>query len=79
MLLPVDFDEYGRYSRLFKAAVAEVAPLIEDRGIDEIYIDLTEVPGEHDAVGHDVRGVRELAQRIQDNVKAPPGCRARSA
>jgi DNA polymerase IV len=45
LLLPVDFDEYRKYSRLFKAAVRTVAPLIEDRGIDEIYIDLTEVPG----------------------------------
>jgi DNA polymerase IV len=45
VLLPVDFDEYRKYSRLFKAAVRTVAPLIEDRGIDEIYIDLTEVPG----------------------------------
>jgi len=43
VLLPVDFDEYRKYSRLFKAAVRSVAPLIEDRGIDEIYIDLTEV------------------------------------
>ena len=43
VLLPVDFDEYRKYSRLFKAAVRAVAPLIEDRGIDEIYIDLTEV------------------------------------
>ena len=33
-------------SRLFKAAVAEIAPAIEDRGIDEIFIDLTDVPGE---------------------------------
>ncbi|MFT3666488.1 DNA polymerase IV [Piscinibacter sp.] len=45
VLLPVDFDEYRRYSRLFKAAVREIAPRIEDRGIDEIYIDLTDVPG----------------------------------
>jgi DNA polymerase-4 len=37
----------------FKAAVAEVAPLIEDRGIDEIYIDLSELPGAQEAVGHD--------------------------
>lgn len=36
VLLPVDFDEYRRCSRLFKAAVAEIAPVIEDRGIDEI-------------------------------------------
>ncbi len=30
-------------SRLFKDAVRRIAPAIEDRGIDEIYIDLTEV------------------------------------
>jgi DNA polymerase-4 len=43
VLLPVDFEEYRRYSRLFKAAVRARAPQIEDRGIDEIYIDLTEI------------------------------------
>jgi len=43
VLLPVDFDEYRRYSRLFKAAVRAIAPQVEDRGIDEIYIDLTDV------------------------------------
>ena len=42
VLLPADFDEYRRVSRLFKAAVARIAPLIEDRGIDEIFIDLSE-------------------------------------
>lgn len=40
-LLPVDFEAYRHYSRLFKAATASIAPEIEDRGIDEIYIDLT--------------------------------------
>jgi DNA polymerase-4 len=69
VLLPVDFDEYRRLSRAFKAAVAEVAPVIEDRGIDEIYIELTDVPGAHDAVGHDpFGGVRALAQEIRNNV-----------
>ncbi|MDQ6638928.1 MAG: DNA polymerase IV, partial [Pseudomonadota bacterium] len=32
ILLPVDFDEYRKYSRLFKAAVREIAPVVEDRG-----------------------------------------------
>lgn len=41
VLLPVDFAAYRHYSGLFKAAVAGVAPHIEDRGIDEIYIDLS--------------------------------------
>ncbi len=43
LLLPADFDEYRRYSRLFKDTVRAVAPEIEDRGIDEIYIDLTDL------------------------------------
>lgn len=43
ILLPADFSQYRIFSRRFKEAVAAVAPLIEDRGIDEIYIDLTEL------------------------------------
>ncbi len=45
IFLPTDFDRYRHYSRMFKAAVAGIAPIIEDRGIDEIYIDLTNVDG----------------------------------
>ncbi len=74
VLLPVDFEQYRRYSRLFKAAVAEVAPVIEDRGIDEIYIDLSDVPGAQDSVGHDANGgVRGVAQEIRNNVKRLTG------
>jgi len=74
ILLPVDFEQYRHYSRLFKAAVAEVAPLIEDRGIDEIYIDLTDVPGAQEAVAHDPHGgVRAVAQSIKNNVRRATG------
>jgi DNA polymerase IV len=74
VLLPTDFEQYRAYSRRFKAAVAEVAPQIEDRGIDEIYIDLTDVPGAQDAVGHDpFGGVRAVAQDIRNNVRRATG------
>ena len=74
VLLPVDFDQYRAYSRRFKAAVAEVAPVIEDRGIDEIYIDLTDQPGAQDAVAHDpYGGVRALARELKNNVKRATG------
>ena len=63
VLLPVDFDAYRHYSRLFKAAVARIAPHIEDRGIDEIYIDLTALPEESPA----------LAQRIKQAVREATG------
>jgi DNA polymerase IV len=59
VLLPVDFDEYRRYSRLFKAVIAELAPVIEDRGVDEVYIDFGA------AAGGQERGGRALALRIQ--------------
>jgi len=74
VLLPVDFDQYRAYSRRFKAAVAEVAPVIEDRGIDEIYIDLTDQPGAQDAIGHDPHGgVRAIALDIKNNVRRATG------
>ena len=74
ILLPVDFDEYRRHSRLFKAAVAEIAPVIEDRGIDEIYIDLTDAPGARDAVNGDpLGGVRLIGQRLKQAVLQATG------
>nr|WP_315401490.1 DNA polymerase IV [uncultured Duganella sp.] len=63
ILLPVNFDAYRQMSRLFKAAVASIAPDFEDRGIDEIYIDLTRVPGE----------TRELGRRIKQAVRDATG------
>lgn len=43
-LLPADFEAYKMYSARFKAAVATVSDRIENRGIDEIYIDLSHLP-----------------------------------
>lgn len=63
ILLPANFDAYRHYSRLFKAAVRGIAPNIEDRGIDEIYIDLTDLP----------EATCSLAQRIKDAVFAVTG------
>lgn len=74
VLLPVDFDQYRSYSRQFKAAVATLVPVIEDRGIDEIYLDLTDVDGAQDVVdGDPLGGVRDLARRIKQAVHAATG------
>jgi DNA polymerase-4 len=69
ILLPVDFAAYRHYSRLFKGAVAAIAPGIEDRGIDEIYIDLSE----HYEPGESPDALRALAQRIKDAVRVATG------
>lgn len=55
VLLPANFDAYRHYSRLFKLAVASVTPDIEDRGIDEIYIDLTNHPEESRALASQIK------------------------
>ncbi|GAA5232269.1 hypothetical protein GCM10025795_06580 [Verticiella sediminum] len=74
ILLPADFEEYRRMSHRFKEAVAEIAPVIEDRGIDEIYIDLTDVPGAFDATPDDrLAGARALGQRLQQAVRNATG------
>ena len=74
VLLPADFDQYRKYSRQFKAAVRELAPRIEDRGIDEIYIDLTDIAGAEDASETDpYAGVRDIALRIKSRVHKATG------
>ncbi len=62
ILLPVDFDEYRKYSRLFKQLILDIAPVMEDRGVDEVYIDFTDVPGGQR------EGGRVLARLIQKNI-----------
>jgi len=63
ILLPAHFEAYSRVSRAFKAAAAAVAPRMEDRGIDEIYLDLTEVPGDS----------LDLARRLKAAVREATG------
>ena len=62
IVLPADFDEVRRISRLFKAVIREIAPVVEDRGIDEVYIDFTDVPGGQR------EGGRVLARLIQRSI-----------
>ena len=67
ILLPVDFDQYRFYSRAFKDIVADIAPVVEDRGVDEIYIDFTDIPGgQRD-------GGKALARLIQKTITEHTG------
>lgn len=63
VLLPTDFARYRHYSGLFKNAVRSIAPTIQDIGIDEIYVDLHDVPGD----------VRTIAANIKEAVKLATG------
>jgi DNA polymerase-4 len=62
LLLPVDFEEYRKYSHAFKTVIMDIAPLMENRGVDEVYIDFTDVPGGQRDAG------RSLARLIQKSI-----------
>lgn len=62
ILLPVDFDRVRHYSRRFKAIIATLAPMMEDRGVDEVYMDFTHIPGGQR------QGGRSLARLIQKSI-----------
>lgn len=67
ILLPVDFDEVRRFSQQFKQIVTDIAPVMENRGIDEVYIDFTDVPG-----GQRESGL-SLARLIQSSITQATG------
>ena len=75
LLLPADFDSYRKYSRMFKDAVRAIAPQVEDRGIDEIYIDLTGPVADSAAEGapDPWARARAIATDIQRSVREVTG------
>jgi DNA polymerase-4 len=60
VFLPVDFAEYHRYSEKFKAVMKSVSPLMEDRGIDEAYLDITALACSSEDIA------RAIKRRIRD-------------
>jgi len=67
ILLPIDFLRYRQYSRAFKEVIVATAPVMEDRGIDEVYIDFTHAPGGQ------AEGGRVLAMQLQQAIFAATG------
>jgi DNA polymerase-4 len=53
--LPTDFAEYARWSRVFKAAMREVSPVFEDRGIDEAYLDISAIDDTSETIGRHLK------------------------
>ena len=72
ILLPIDFAAYRHYSRLFKAAVAGITPLIEDRGIDEIYIDLSAIADDSLTIAQRIKQAVSLATGLTCSIGITP-------
>jgi DNA polymerase-4 len=60
IFLPVDFEQYHLYSARFKAVMRGVSPLMEDRGIDEAFLDISAIDRPAEAIARDIkRGILE--------------------
>ena len=72
ILLPAQFDDYSHYSALFKQAVRAVTPQVEDRGIDEIYIDLTAEGDDSTALALSIKGAVRAATGLTCSIGIAP-------
>lgn len=67
ILLPADFPEYRRHSQAFKQVIRQHVPVMENRGIDEVYLDFTTAPD------GELEGGRVLARRLQEQIHRATG------
>jgi len=63
IFLPVDYEEYVRVSQIFKAILREFTQLLEDVGIDEAFLDISELPASSEEIAHEIkRKIREATE-----------------
>ncbi len=55
IFLPTDFESYRHWSGVFKDQMRAVSPVFESGGIDEGYIEVTDLPETSEAIGRDLK------------------------
>ncbi len=63
VFLPVDYEAYSRESQKIKAILRRFTPIVEDVGIDEAFLDISEI-GKHS---------EEIAEEIKKEIKEETG------
>jgi len=63
VFLPVDYEEYSRVSQVFKAVLHKFSPIMEDVGIDEAFLDLSDID----------KDSAQIAQEIKQQIKESTG------
>ena len=61
--LPVDYESYAAASLKFKKVLMEICPVMESGGIDEAYLDISDIAASS----------AEIARRIKDGIKEATG------
>jgi DNA polymerase-4 len=55
IFLPVDYQEYSRVSGIIKTILREFSPVMEDVGIDEAFLDISEVEGTPEEISAEIK------------------------
>ncbi|MDD5168734.1 MAG: DNA polymerase IV, partial [Syntrophales bacterium] len=60
IFLPVDYEAYVAASAMFKSVLRTITPVIEDVGIDEAYLDISDLPDTNERIAARIKeGIRE--------------------
>ena len=55
VFLPVDYQEYSRISRTIKEILAEFSPVMEDVGIDEAFLDISDIEKSSEQIANEIK------------------------
>jgi len=55
IFLPVDYETYEAASREFKSVLLSITTIMEDVGIDEAYLDISDEPGTNEAIAEKIK------------------------
>ena len=72
IFLPVDYQAYEAASRQFKSVLLSITPIMEDVGIDEAYLDISDKPESDEAIAERIQtGIHE-ATRLTCSIGIAP-------
>jgi DNA polymerase-4 len=60
VFLPVDYEAYSAVSQQFKSALLSITPVMENAGIDEVFLDVSELPETAEIIASKIKaGIKE--------------------